>query len=69
MLNDQTTPDSPSAGEELIDAKADRAPTPDEGSAADRAADSVDIDRVAKHYEEMIERGANVSGEGQIEPD
>ncbi len=47
---------------------ADRAPTPEEEQAAETAAKSVDMDEVAEHYEEMIERGAHVQGEGQVEP-
>lgn len=47
---------------------ADRMPTPDEERAAERAADRVDVDAVAEHYEEMTELGANVRGEGEIEP-
>lgn len=46
----------------------DRAPTVDEEAAADEASASVDVDRVAEHYEEMTELGADVRGEGQIEP-
>ncbi|MEZ5248972.1 MAG: hypothetical protein R2713_07100 [Ilumatobacteraceae bacterium] len=44
-------------------------PSPDEERAAERAADQVDVGAVAEHYEEMTELGANVRGEGQIEPD
>ncbi|MCU1365420.1 MAG: hypothetical protein JWL72_4086 [Ilumatobacteraceae bacterium] len=66
--NDTTNRTAPSDGEEFIDAQPDRAPTPAESSAADRAAQDVDVDEVGKHYEEMIERGANVAGEGQIDP-
>jgi hypothetical protein len=49
-------------------AEPDRPPTPDEERAAERAAEDVDIERVAEHEREMLERGANVEGEGQIEP-
>ncbi|MCU1398281.1 MAG: hypothetical protein JWN62_1390 [Acidimicrobiales bacterium] len=69
LTPDTTNSTAPSDGEEFIDAQPDRAPTPAESSAADRAAKDVDVDEVAKHYEEMIERGTNVAGEGQIEPD
>jgi hypothetical protein len=45
--------------------RADREPTPDE----ERLADELELDpQVAETYEEAIERGANVKGEGQIEP-
>ena len=67
MFNDETTPDT-STAESFADAQADRAPTPAEESAAEKAALDVDVAEVAKHYEEMIELGANVVGEGQIEP-
>jgi hypothetical protein len=48
---------------------ADRPPTADEAQAAERAAADVDVDAVAEHYEEMAELGADVRGEGQLEPD
>ncbi len=47
---------------------ADRPPTADESAAAERAADHVDVDRVAEHAEEMMATGAEVEGEGRIEP-
>ncbi len=50
-------------------AAADRMPTVEEERAADRAAEDVDLEQVASHYEEMAEIGADVRGEGQIEPD
>jgi hypothetical protein len=44
-------------------AGADRAPTPEEEHSAERA----DVDpEVARHYEEMAERGANQEGEGRL---
>jgi hypothetical protein len=46
---------------------ADRPPTEDEAALAERLADDVDLDRVAEHYEEAMETGANVRGEGAIE--
>lgn len=49
-------------------AEPDRPPTAEEERAAERAAGEVDLDRVAEHEQEMLERGANVEGEGQIEP-
>lgn len=66
--DDQTHQDPPYEGEEFIDAQPDRPPTPDEETAADRGALDVDIDDVGGHFQEMTERGANVKGEGQIEP-
>ena len=66
--DDQTRLDSAADGEEFTDAKPDRAPTPDEEAAAERAAGGIDVADVGEHYKEMMERGANVPGEGQIEP-
>jgi hypothetical protein len=37
--------------------------------AAEEAAPHVDLEKVAKHEREMLALGANVRGEGQIEPD
>lgn len=65
---DQSRQNPPSEGEEFIEARPDRAPTPDEESAAERAARDVDVAEVGSHYEEMTELGANVKGEGQVEP-
>lgn len=47
---------------------ADRPPTADEERAAERAAEDVDLDSVAEHYEEAAKTGAEVQGEGEIEP-
>ena len=62
---DATTPDTVEADE--IDAgaahRADRMPTPAEEAAAD--GNQLDPD-VAEAYEEAMERGANVKGEGEI---
>ncbi|MFN8051006.1 MAG: hypothetical protein U0Q22_06200 [Acidimicrobiales bacterium] len=46
---------------------ADRQPTPDEERRAEELADGVP-DSVGEHYEEMIDIGANVKGEGEISP-
>ena len=47
------------------DHRADRMPTPDE----ERRADEQPLDpEVAEAYEEALERGANVKGEGEIAP-
>lgn len=64
----QHTPD-PERPESFGEPAADRPPTDDEARAADAAAADVDVDDVAAHYEEMTEIGADVRGEGQIEPD
>ena len=55
--------------EEFQDAKADREPTPEEEATAERVAKDVDVAEVAESYEHMAELGANVRGEGQVEPD
>lgn len=54
--------------EEFDQARADRPPTPEEEAAADNAARDVDVDAVAAEYQHMAELGANVEGEGEIEP-
>ncbi len=51
------------AAEARVTAQADRAPTPEES----KIADGLTLDpEVAKHEEEMLEKGANVKGEGQL---
>jgi len=45
--------------------RADRPPTPEEQAAADRSPEL--SPESAKAYEEAIERGADISGEGQID--
>ncbi len=54
--------------EPVTGAKPDRPPTEAEERAAEAAAKDVDLDKVAENYEEMIEVGADVEGEGQIDP-
>ena len=66
-VTERTRPDEETRQAERAEADteagADRMPTPDE----ERAADSLESDpEVAKHYEEMAERGANQKGEGRI---
>jgi hypothetical protein len=68
MSAETSKPTSPTEGERFTDARPDRPPTPDEAAAADRAAADVDMSQVSEAYEEMAERGANVRGEGEIEP-
>ena len=46
---------------------ADRPPTPEEERAAEEAAEDVP-GSVGEHYEEMIDIGANVKGEGEVAP-
>ncbi len=56
-----------SATERFGEPGADRAPTPEEEQAAERARRDVDVDAVAEHYEEMTQLGKNVKGEGAID--
>jgi hypothetical protein len=51
--------------EARMSASAGDEPTPEEERAADR--NSLDPE-VARHNKEAVERGANVRGEGQVEP-
>lgn len=68
--NDSGDVAGPLAGEESFPPPApDRAPTPDEEAAAERARGDVDLASVSEEYEHMTELGANVRGEGQIESD
>ncbi len=60
-------PDRP-AGEAFPPPAPDRMPTADEERAAERAARDVDLESVASHHQEMAETGAEVRGEGEIEP-
>ena len=48
--------------------KADRPPTPSEEAAADRAAKEVDVEAVGQHFMESAQQGAEIRGEGEIEP-
>ncbi|MDO8362646.1 MAG: hypothetical protein Q7V88_07100 [Actinomycetota bacterium] len=55
--------------EEFKDPVPDREPTPEEEAAAERARRGVDEEGVAAEYEHMTELGADVRGEGQVEPE
>jgi hypothetical protein len=48
---------------------ADRTPTPEEEAAAEHGYEESDEERkrVAEHYEEMTDIGANAKGEGRID--
>ena len=62
---DATSPETVAADEADAQAahRADRMPTPEEEAAAERT----ELDpAVAEAYEDAIERGANVKGEGEI---
>ena len=54
-------------GDRPVPPRADRAPTPDEEAAAEKAAGDVDLAKVTEHEQEMAELGKNVKGEGEIE--
>lgn len=69
-MSDPTNPDAVDEATRAVDeedarvtGRADRMPTPDE----ERIADELELDPdVAEAYEDAIERGAKVRGEGQI---
>jgi hypothetical protein len=68
--NDKTTeptPESDDARDAQVTAGADRPPTAEEEAVAERVAATVDPE-AKEHFEEMAKLGANVRGEGQIEP-
>jgi len=54
-------------GDRPVPPRADRAPTPEEEAAAEKASAGVDIESVTAHEKEMAEKGKNVKGEGEIE--
>ncbi len=65
--SDHTRPNDKTRATEDDDARtparADREPTADE----EKTADGLELDpKVAEHYEEMAERGANQQGEGRL---
>jgi hypothetical protein len=47
---------------------ADRPPTAEEEAAAERSGKTIDPDEVAGHFEHAAKLGADVRGEGEIEP-
>jgi hypothetical protein len=73
MGNDDIQPDEATKEAEETDATqahvADRPPTSDEETAADKSRETYAADgqSVAEHYEEMSDIGAHVKGEGAIE--
>jgi hypothetical protein len=68
MTTEEPATDPTNEGEEFIEAQPGRMPTPDEDAAAERGAADVDLDAVTEHEREMLERGASVQGEGQVDP-
>lgn len=55
--------------EEFHEPVADRPPTEEEEAAAEAIAPDIDLEAVAEAYERQNKVGANVKGEGQIEPE
>jgi hypothetical protein len=52
--------------DEKVVASPGRMPSVEEEAAAEAAAAHVDLDKVGEHEREMLEKGANVQGEGQV---
>jgi hypothetical protein len=67
-MSDITTDSGGQQADEFTEPSAGPAPTPEEEAAADRSRDQVDVDQVDEHYQEMNSLGANLRGEGEIEP-
>ena len=55
--------------EEFHEPVADRPPTKEEEEAAEAIAAEIDIETVAEHYDRQNKIGADVKGDGQIEPE
>ena len=53
-------------GDAGVKGGADRAPTQDEETAAEKAAAEIDLKKVAEHEIEMQRLGADAKGEGRI---
>lgn len=68
MSKEINTDTSAQQAERFTEASGGPEPTEDEERAAERSADDVDLDKVGEHYSEMLDKGANVEGEGEIEP-
>jgi hypothetical protein len=67
-MTDFNTDTSNQQAERFTEPSAGPVPTPEEEAAAEAAAGSVDLDEVREHYDEMIDKGAHVKGEGEIAP-
>jgi len=67
-MSDFTTDTSNQMADEFTEPSAGPVPTQDELDAAGRSADDVDLRIVATHSREMNSLGANVEGEGDIDP-
>ena len=55
--------------EPVNEARPDRPPTEEEERVAERVSKDVDLDKTSENYEEMAELGADIKGEGQIDPE
>ena len=72
-MGNETEPNEATVEAERVEAGeahvADRPPTAEEESAADRSAEELKDDRAeaAAHYKEMGDIGAHVKGEGEID--
>jgi hypothetical protein len=55
--------------EEFHEPVADSPPTKEEAAAAEAIAEEIDVDRVGENFDRQNKVGANVKGEGQIEPE
>jgi hypothetical protein len=67
-MSDFNTDTSGQMAEEFTEPSGGPVPTQDELDAADRSVGDVDRRKVAEHYREMNGLGANVEGEGDIDP-
>ena len=67
-MSDFNTDSGDQMAEEFTEPSAGPVPTQDELDAADRSAGDVDLGKVGTHYREMNSLGANVEGEGDIDP-
>ena len=67
-MSDFNTDTNDQMADEFTKPSAGPVPTQDELDAADRSAPDVDLEKVAAHYTEMNHLGANVEGEGDIDP-
>ena len=67
-MTDFNTDTSKQEAERFTEPSGGPVPTPEEEAAAEAAAGDVDLDDVREHYEEMIDKGAHVKGEGEIKP-
>ncbi|CAN5672849.1 hypothetical protein BH20ACT2_BH20ACT2_18640 [soil metagenome] len=62
LVSDETRSEETNEADQPIDAG--RGPTPEEEEAADRSAPA--SKETAENYEEAVETGANVKGEGEL---